>query len=72
MPDHDQLGVIVVISGFQPNPALCLQRLGHRHFRAVDHAQAPLQAGRIPDDGFLLLSSVPYDEIGVDRAPTGR
>jgi hypothetical protein len=25
-------------------------------------------AGRIPDDGFLLLASVPYDEIGVDRA----
>jgi hypothetical protein len=24
--------------------------------------------GRIPDDGFLLLASVPYDEIGVDRA----
>ena len=25
-------------------------------------------AGRIPADGFLLLASVPYDEIGVDRA----
>jgi Carboxysome Shell Carbonic Anhydrase, catalytic domain len=24
--------------------------------------------GRIPGDGFLLLASVPYDEIGVDRA----
>lgn len=24
--------------------------------------------GRIPDDGFLLLTSAPYDEIGVDRA----
>ncbi|MDD3528408.1 MAG: hypothetical protein PHS77_00895 [Gallionellaceae bacterium] len=23
--------------------------------------------GRIPDDGFLLLASSPYDEIGVDR-----
>jgi hypothetical protein len=22
----------------------------------------------VPDDGFLLLASVPYDEIGVDRA----
>jgi len=30
--------------------------------------QANMQAGRIPDDGFLLLASVPYDEIGVDRA----
>lgn len=27
-----------------------------------------MQAGRIPGDGFLLLASVPYDEIGVDRA----
>lgn len=24
--------------------------------------------GRIPDDGFLLLASVPYEEVGVDRA----
>jgi hypothetical protein len=27
-----------------------------------------MAAGRIPDDGFLVLASVPYDEIGVDRA----
>jgi hypothetical protein len=27
-----------------------------------------MKTGRIPDDGFLLLASVPYDEIGVDRA----
>ena len=27
-----------------------------------------MNAGRIPDDGFLLLASAPYDEIGVDRA----
>lgn len=27
-----------------------------------------MRAGRIPDDGFLLLASVPYAEIGVDRA----
>jgi hypothetical protein len=27
-----------------------------------------MQAGRIPGDGFLLFASVPYDEIGVDRA----
>ena len=27
-----------------------------------------MEAGRIPNDGFLLLASVPYDEIGVDRA----
>jgi len=27
-----------------------------------------MQAGRIPDDGFLLLASAPYEEIGPDRA----
>ncbi|MFZ4539200.1 hypothetical protein [Propionivibrio sp.] len=27
-----------------------------------------MSAGRIPADGFLLLASVPYDEIGVDRS----
>lgn len=27
-----------------------------------------MRAGRIPDDGFLLLASAPYVEIGVDRA----
>ncbi len=27
-----------------------------------------MNAGRIPADGFLLLASVPYDELGVDRA----
>jgi hypothetical protein len=27
-----------------------------------------MRAGRIPDDGFLLLASVPYAEVGVDRA----
>ncbi|HSH70043.1 MAG TPA: hypothetical protein VK997_09000 [Deferrisomatales bacterium] len=29
---------------------------------------ANMAAGRIPDDGFLLLASVPYNDIGVDRA----
>lgn len=27
-----------------------------------------MQSGRIPDDGFLLLASAPYQEIGSDRA----
>ncbi|WP_043526430.1 hypothetical protein [Litchfieldella xinjiangensis] len=27
-----------------------------------------MQAGRIPDDGFMLLASTPYQEPGVDRA----
>ena len=30
--------------------------------------QANMSSGRIPDDGFLLLASVPYTEIGMDRA----
>lgn len=30
--------------------------------------QANMKAGRIPDDGFLFLTSVPYEEVGVDRA----
>ncbi|MCG6656177.1 hypothetical protein HOP52_00070 [Halomonas campisalis] len=29
---------------------------------------ANMKAGRIPDDGFLLLASTPYQEVGVDRA----
>jgi hypothetical protein len=36
--------------------------------KAAGIIQSNMQAGRIPDDGFLLLASVPYDEIGVDRA----
>lgn len=27
-----------------------------------------MQHGRIPDDGFLLLASSPYEEVGMDRA----
>ncbi|WP_111415318.1 carboxysome shell carbonic anhydrase [Billgrantia lactosivorans] len=30
--------------------------------------EANMQAGRIPDDGFLLLASTPYETVGVDRA----
>ena len=30
--------------------------------------QANMRSGRIPDDGFALLASVPYTEIGMDRA----
>ncbi len=36
--------------------------------RAAGIIEANMAAGRIPDDGFLLLSSVPYEGIGVDRA----
>jgi hypothetical protein len=27
-----------------------------------------MQSGRIPDDGFLLLASSPYEQVGMDRA----
>lgn len=36
--------------------------------KAAGIIESNMRAGRIPDDGFLLLASVPYDEIGVDRA----
>ena len=36
--------------------------------RAAGIIEANMRAGRIPDDGFLLLASVPYQEVGVDRA----
>ena len=36
--------------------------------KAAAIIESNMAAGRIPDDGFLLLASVPFDEIGVDRA----
>ena len=33
--------------------------------KAAGIIQSNMEAGRIPNDGFLLLASVPYDEIGV-------
>ena len=36
--------------------------------KAAGIIEANMQAGRIPDDGFLLFTSAPYDEIGVDQA----
>ncbi|MEO5362863.1 MAG: carboxysome shell carbonic anhydrase [Magnetococcus sp. DMHC-8] len=36
--------------------------------KAAAIIEGNMKAGRIPDDGFLLLASVPYDEMGVDRA----
>lgn len=35
---------------------------------AVGIIKGNMAAGRIPNDGFLLLASVPYDKQGVDRA----
>ncbi|MDP1653783.1 MAG: carboxysome shell carbonic anhydrase [Rhodocyclaceae bacterium] len=55
-----------------PNTALIIgpysPNLAEPIHRAAGIIQSNMQAGRIPDDGFLLLASVPYDEIGVDRA----
>lgn len=36
--------------------------------RAAGIIENNMVAGRIPEDGFLLLSSVPYEAIGVDQA----
>jgi hypothetical protein len=53
--------VALIIGPYSPNLAEPIQR-------AAGLIQSNMQAGRIPDDGMLLLASVPYDEIGVDRA----
>jgi hypothetical protein len=42
--------------------------LGEPIRRAARIIDANMAAKRIPDDGFLLLASSPYDDIGVDRA----
>ncbi len=51
----------LIIGPYSPNLAdpIC---------KAAGIIEANMQAGRIPDDGFLLLGSVPYEEIGMDRA----
>lgn len=36
--------------------------------KAAGIIESNMREGRIPSDGFLLLASVPFDEIGVDRA----
>ena len=36
--------------------------------KAAGIIEANMQAGRIPDDGFLLLAETPYHEVGVDHA----
>lgn len=36
--------------------------------KAAEIIRNNMTHGRIPDDGFLLLASSPYEEIGVDRA----
>lgn len=55
-----------------PNQALIIGPYGPDLADPVRKAAGILQnnmaAGRIPDDGFLLLASVPYADVGVDRA----
>lgn len=53
--------VALIIGPYSPN-------LAEPIHRAAGIIAANMAAGRVPDDGFLLLASVPYDEIGVDRA----
>jgi hypothetical protein len=36
--------------------------------KAAGIIEANMRADRIPNDGFLLFASVPYEEIGMDRA----
>ncbi|MBW6508674.1 MAG: hypothetical protein K0A94_03915 [Desulfuromonadales bacterium] len=36
--------------------------------KAAGIIEGNMRAGRIPDDGFLLFTSVPYEGIGMDRA----
>ncbi len=51
----------LIIGPYSPNLADPLRK-------AAVIIEDNMKAGRIPDDGFLLLASVPYDEVGVDRA----
>jgi hypothetical protein len=68
--------VICVGRGFDflhvPNIALIIgpysPDLSHPIRQAAGIIRANMEQGRIPDDGFLLLSSSPYEEYGVDRA----
>jgi hypothetical protein len=53
--------VALIIGPYSPDLADPLRK-------AAGIIEGNMKAGRIPDDGFLLLASVPYDEIGVDRA----
>lgn len=51
----------LIIGPYSPNLADPIRK-------AASIIESNMAAGRIPNDGFLLLASVPYDEIGVDRA----
>ena len=51
----------LIVGPYSPNLADPIRK-------AATIIESNMAAGRIPDDGFLLLASVPYDEIGVERA----
>lgn len=51
----------LIIGPYSPN-------LAEPIIKAAGIIEANMRSGRIPDDGFLLLSSVPFESIGVDRA----
>ncbi|MEW8466937.1 MAG: hypothetical protein AB2637_00305, partial [Candidatus Thiodiazotropha sp.] len=51
----------LIIGPYSPN-------LGDPIDKAAGIIENNMHAGRIPDDGFLLLASVPYQDVGVDRA----
>jgi hypothetical protein len=53
--------VALIVGPYSPN-------LAHPIHKAADIIQANMTQGRIPDDGFLLLSSAPFLESGPDRA----
>ena len=53
----------LIIGPYSPNLADPVRK-------AAGIIRANMEAGRIPDDGFLLLASSPYQHIGVDRART--
>jgi hypothetical protein len=60
LPSHTP-NLALIIGPYSPDLADPLRK-------AAAIIENNMRAGRIPDDGFLLLASVPYDEIGVDRA----
>ncbi len=51
----------LIVGPYSPNLADPIRK-------AAAIIESNMADGRIPDDGFLLFASVPYDEIGVDRA----
>jgi hypothetical protein len=53
--------VALIIGPYSPN-------LSEPIRKAAGIIQTNMEVGRIPDDGFLLLASVPYQDVGVDRA----